>query len=285
MSYYKVKYVSFNKKGGKIYVTCADSSLRPLYYEKSEFGSNISDFNEKCKTFWIETLSGNFQFTKSSKWYHVVETGRKHMQRITNYLNISEYDYLCKTNFSKQLQEYVSKTYLVPQVLKQEINPDETFENQFLSNCKKEWNRIAHEWEINKKIPIRSALISSMFPGWDSLLHYCKDRTIIAKKQNYNNSGLLDNADQTAIILPIGSGKDWGKIAYAEITDLPELIKLYPQLMNAVTPEATYQSEERAIMDGYIKIGKKENGIILFAQKEPDSNITWAEVVGYGEVI
>ena len=44
MSYYKVRSVAFKRSIGEIYVTCADSSLRPLKYYRSEYAENIEDF-------------------------------------------------------------------------------------------------------------------------------------------------------------------------------------------------------------------------------------------------
>ena len=64
--------------------------------------------------------------------------------------------------------------------------------------------------------------------------HDSKNQTIVAKKEHYNNRGLLDNADETAIFLPEGSGDDWGKIAYAKTEDLPKILNKYPQLTGAV---------------------------------------------------
>lgn len=50
-----------------------------------------------------------------------------------------------------------------------------------------------------------------------------ENRIIVAKSQNYDNHGLLDNSDKTAVLLPEGSGNDWRWIAYANMEDLPEL--------------------------------------------------------------
>lgn len=161
---------------------------------------------------------------------------------------------------------------------------EQAFEADFIGNCRKEWGRIEKEWEKNKQIPIKCALFSSVFPGWDSLHHDSKNQTIVAKKEHYNNRGLLDNADETAIFLPEGSGDDWGKIAYAKTEDLQEILAKYPQLAGAVGIEATYQSAERAAMDGYEKIFRKSEGVILYAQEGSNHKTTWAEVVGYGEV-
>lgn len=133
------------------------------------------------------------------------------------------------------------------------------------------------------RIPVRARFTTSGLSTtrWIPKLPILQD---VAKKEHYNNRGLLDNADETAIFLPEGSGDDWGKIAYAKTEDLQEILAKYPQLAGAVGIEATYQSAERAAMDGYEKIFRKSEGVILYAQEGSNHKTTWAEVVGYGEV-
>jgi len=283
MSYYKVRSVAFKQSIGKIYVTRADSSLRPLNYIRSEYAENIQDFTEKCKIFWQDVLSGNMQFAYSNKWHAYVNDTYQQMRRIAKGINVHMKDLDYKTNFYDELQEYVAKTYLVPIVTKEAKQIDIGFEADFAETCQKKWAEIDKERLENKQICIRTALISDVFPGWDTLWCEDKNRTIIAKRDNYN-SGLLDNADETAIFLPEGSGNDWRKIAYAKTEDLPEILAKYPQLAGAVTAEATYQSAERAAMDGYEEVFRKPDGVILYVQEGSNHRITWAEVVGYGEV-
>lgn len=55
-------------------------------------------------------------------------------------------------------------------------------------------------------------------------------------------------------------------------------------MLITLSNEATYQSAERAAMDGYEKIFRKSEGGILYAQEGSNHKTTWAEVVGYGEV-
>ena len=284
MSYYKIRSVAFKRSIKKIYVTCADSSLRPLKYYRSEYAENVEDFAEKCKLFWADVLSGNFQFMKSNQWNSYVTNAYAEMHRIAHDVDTFRKDLDYKTNFYDELQKYVAKTYLVPIVTREAKHIDVEFEARFAEKCQKRWDEIAKERSQNKQICIRTALISDVFPGRDTL--WCEDKncTIIAKQDNYHSNGLLDNADETAIFLPEGSGDDWGKIAYAKTEDLPEILAKYPQLAGAVTAEATYQSAERAAMDGYEEVFRKPDGGILYAQEDSNHRTTWAEVVGYGEV-
>lgn len=283
MSYYKVRNVAFKQSIEKIYVTCADSSLRPLKYYRSEYAENIEDFAEKCKLFWVDVLSGNFQFAESNQWHFYVKNAYAEMHLIAQNIDIFSKDLDHKTNFYDELQEYVAKTYLVPIVTKEAKRIDIDFEAGFAEKCQKRWDEIDKERAENKQICIRTALISDVFPGRDTLWCEEKNCTVIAKKEHYDR-GLLDNANETAIFLPEGSGDDWNWIAYAKTKDLPEILNKYPQLTGAVTVEASYQSEERAVMDGYEKVFRKPDGIILYAKEGNHHETTWAEVIGYGEV-
>lgn len=209
MSYYKVRSVAFKRSIGEIYVTCADSSLRPLKYYRSEYAENIEDFAEKCKLFWVDVLSGNFQFTKSNQWHYYVKNAYAEMHLIAHNIDIFSKDLDYRTNFYNELQEYVAKTYLVPLVTKEAKRIDIDFEADFAERCQKRWDEIDKERAEKKQISIRAALISDVFPGWDTLLSKKENRIIVAKSQNYDNHGLLDNSDKTAVLLPEGSGNDW----------------------------------------------------------------------------
>lgn len=185
-----------------------------------------------------------------------------------------------RTNFYNELQEYVAKTYLVPLVTKEAKRIDIDFEADFAERCQKRWDEIDKERAEKKQISIRAALISDVFPGWDTLLSKKENRIIVAKSQNYDNHGLLDNSDKTAVLLPEGSGNDWRWIAYANMEDLPEILEKYPQLVSAITVEASYQSGERAVMDGYTKICQKPDGKALYVENS-NGKVSWAEETGY----
>ena len=280
MSYYKVRSVAFKRSIGEIYVTCADSSLRPLKYYRSEYAENIEDFAEKCKLFWVDVLSGNFQFTESNQWHYYVKNAYAEMHLIAHKIDILGKDLDYRTNFYNELQEYVAKTYLVPLVTKEAKRIDIDFEADFAERCQKRWDVIDKERAEKKQISIRAALISDVFPGWDTLLSKKENRIIVAKSQNYDNHGLLDNSDKTAVLLPEGSGNDWRWIAYANMEDLPEILEKYPQLVSAITVEASYQSGERAVMDGYTKICQKPDGKALYVENS-NGKVSWAEETGY----
>lgn len=222
----------------------------------------------------------NFQFTESNQWHYYVKNAYAEMHLIAHNIDIFSKDLDYRTNFYNELQEYVAKTYLVPLVTKEAKRIDIDFEADFAERCQKRWDEIDKERAEKKQISIRAALISDVFPGWDTLLSKKENRIIVAKSQNYDNHGLLDNSDKTAVLLPEGSGNDWRWIAYANMEDLPEILEKYPQLVSAITVEASYQSGERAVMDGYTKICQKPDGKALYVENS-NGKVSWAEETGY----
>lgn len=278
--YYKVKSVAFNKKEGKIYVTCTDSSLSSLHYNRSEYAAEEKDFVKKCNKFWISVLSANFQFIPSNKWNEAVNYAYEKMNNISCNMDIFEKDYEYRTSFYEELKEYVAKTYLVPLVTKETKQIDYDYEYGFVDKCRVKWNEVEEQRLRDNQISIRSALFSDVFPGWTALYSRKGEQLILAKSSNYDNRGLLDNTDNSAIILPEGSAKQWRKIAWARFADLPDILKGYPQLVAACTVEADYQSEERAKMDGYEKVFESDEHC-LYAKETDKHKCTYAKITGF----
>ena len=232
MSYYEVKSVVFDKKNGKIFVTAADSSCRPLYYVRREYASGISDFKEKCKQFWVSVLDGNMQFLKSCHWSEETEKAFEVIRRIEKEITPIVGDTSYHTSFWSELKSYVATTYLVPLVTKEDVAADEAFESEFAEKCLKKWREIEKQRADNGQITILSALKSSIFPGKVVLQCERGNRLIVAEEKKYH-PGILDNAERTAIILPEGSGEDWKMIACGTKKDLPTILSKYPQLTDA----------------------------------------------------
>lgn len=281
--YYKVKSISFNRSTGKIYVTCADSNLRPLQYRRSEYAENMDDFAEKCKEFWISVLNGNFQFIPGNKWNFDIIAAYERMKCISNGMDIFENDLEYRTLFYNELVEYIAKVYLVPLVTKEAKPIDYNYEFAFAEKCISKWNEIEEQRLRDHQISICSALFSDVFPGWTTLYSKKGEHLIIAKSANYDNRGLLDNSDGSAIILPEGSAKQWRKIAWARFTDMSDILKEYPQLVAACPVEAEYQSEERAVMDGYQKVFESEDPRFrrLYAKETNGHKCSYAVICGY----
>lgn len=174
MSYYKIKTISFSQKENKVFVTAADSSLRPLQYIRSEYAAATVNFREKVESLWVNVMEGNFQLISSCRW--------------------------CKS--------------------------------------------------VNEA--------------------FAKKRTI-----SNGMDVLLDNKDQSAVILPEDSGFDWPEVAYADLDSLPEVLKKYPDLIPLCVIEAEYQSAERAVADGYQKV---YDGIYAI---KTTKGVSYAKIIGY----
>lgn len=272
--YYKIKSISFSQKENKVFITAADSSLLPLQYIRGEYAAATANFREKVESLWINVMEGNFQLIPSCRWCEVVNEAFAKKRAISNGMDVLGNDFKYKTSFADELNEYVTKTYLTPTVMKESVVADVQYEETFVESCKSKWTEITEERKRNHQIPIRSALISTAFRGWDVLYSADSDRLIVAKCSNYSG-GLLDNKDQSAVILPEDSGFDWQKIAYGDLDSLPAVLGKYPELIPLCVIEAEYHSAERAVADGYQKICDD-----LYAIKVKD-RVSYAKIIGY----
>lgn len=63
--------------------------------------------------------------------------------------------------------------------------------------------------------------------------------------------------------------------AYADLDSLPEVLKKYPDLIPLCVIEAEYQSEERAVADGYQKV---YDGIYAI---KTTKGVSYAKIIGY----
>lgn len=254
MSIYYVKSVKFDKENGKIFVTAADSSCRPRSYFRSEYASEISDFKEKCKQFWVSVLDGNMQFLKSCRWSEETEKAFEVIRRIEKEITPIVGDMCYHTSFWSELKAYVATTYLVPLVTKEDVVADEAFESEFAEKCLKKWREIEKQRADKGQITILSALKSSIFPGKVVLQCEKENRLIVAEEKKYH-LGILENADHTAIILPEGSGDDWNMVACGTASNLAEILAKYPQLTNAVnTHEQTVRLRYYECYEGYYDV-------------------------------
>lgn len=278
--FYKVKSVRFDKKNNQILVTAADSSLRPLHYLQDEYAKDITDFRAKCKSFWIDVITGCLQFIPSNKWFPVVDEAYQRIRSIAGGENVYRKDSEYDTHFCKQLNSYIAENYLVPLVMKEDVSIDADYEASFIMECQKEWNRIEKYRRLNRQIYVRTAIISYAFPGYVVLLDHKENRTIVAKSENYNNRGMLDDSDESAIILPPGSGDNWSLVGYASLETISDTLRAYPQLAVLCVPETEYQSEEYAVMHGYQKVFETDT-CRIYATETANKQCSYAKIVGH----
>lgn len=278
--FYKVKSVRFDKKNNRILVTAADSSLRPLQYLQNEYAKDIADFRAKCKNFWINVITGSLQFIPSNKWFPVVDEAFQRICSIAGGENVYRKDSEYGTLFCEQLNSYIAEKYLVPLVMKEDVSTDDDYEASFIVECRKEWNRIEEDRRLNRQIYVQTAIISYTFPGYVVLLDHKENRTIVAKSENYNNRGMLDDSDESAIILPPGSGDNWSLVGYASLETISDTLRAYPQLAVLCVPETEYQSEEYAVMHGYQKVFETDT-CRIYATETANKQCSYAKIVGY----
>lgn len=277
MSYYKVKSVKFDKEANKIFITAASSNVMPVSYFQSEYQASES-FEEKTTRFWTSVMEGNMVFNKDNQWNTAVDNAYSIFNRISE--NITDFwrnDYDHKTLFYKELQEYVSKTYLVPIVTNVPSVPDDKYEAEFAAKCIEAWKNIDKERKDKNLISIRAAIRSSVFPECDVMLSADDEWTIVAKAMNYNNKGLLNDSDKSAVFI---EGDQFSTIGYAKLDLLKNILSTYPDLLKFCMPEASYASEERCSMDGYELVYESDEKI-LYAKSDGHGYCSYAEITGW----
>ncbi len=175
------------------------------------------------------------------------------------------------------MTEYAAKTYLVPLVLKTPITPDEEYEAGFCSKCINAWKEIDRERAEKGIISVRAAIWSSVLPNCDVLLTDDSKTTIVAWKKNYNNAGLLDNSDQSAVLI---NGDHFSFLGYATIDQVKEIFIAYPDLVKFCVSESAYQSEEHCIMDGY-ELAFESEEKRLYVKSNSRGICSYAEIEGF----
>ena len=66
MSYYATRGIKIDKINKRITVTCADSSLRPLQFFKTEYMPEEENFKKKLENLIISVDEGNFHLYKGA---------------------------------------------------------------------------------------------------------------------------------------------------------------------------------------------------------------------------
>lgn len=121
MSYEILKYVSFNKKEQKIYVTSASNNCRPLYYCRYEYNRKDMTFEQNIEYFFVSMLEGNYQGgqAKAKEIYLALKNLKKYAPNTS-----FDKDLDLKCGRDNGLNHLVAKMYAVPLVTKK-LTPEE----------------------------------------------------------------------------------------------------------------------------------------------------------------
>lgn len=235
--YYRVKNISV--KGNKLFVTAAANNVRPITYSKEEYDAKEEDLREKVRSFAISALEGNFQATgrcnKESFWEYAETIKVKYQLLESNFSCDRWYD----LNRESELEELIADLVLVPLFFDEPVDFDEA--KRILTNFDRDskfmYEVMEKRFKEEGKIIVTSAWRCDIIPGTDVV--YTKDnKWYLCKADHYNNHGILDNADNSAIELDDNNyelrrvllGYDISKETFDEINKLKGMMEEHKYL-------------------------------------------------------
>ena len=238
MSFYYLKKVTVTEN--QIFVTIADSSIKPLTYYTEEYcESKEKSIEDKLNDFFVDLLSGNFRANGNTKGGRLYKSGRKMIAAISDgcVMDVFEGDFRFETHFYEDLKRYISRTYLIPQLLRRHPSPDYVYEKNFATNCNKEWQKIISDLS-HKHITVATAAITVKYLKNKVLAVTMDGRLAFVNDENYQLRFINDSDGSTVFF---GSEKDWVTFAYpskpeknwfiVKTTVYPELKKLIDEFI------------------------------------------------------
>lgn len=211
MSFYHLKKLTVTEN--QIFVTIADSSVKPLEYYTSEYcESKEVSIEDKLNTFLQDLLSGNFRANGNTKLGRLYKSGRNMIAAISDgcIMNVFEGDFRFETHFYEDLKRYVARSYLMPQLLKKQAAPDYIYERNFATNCNKEWQRIINDLK-SKHITVATAAITVKYLKNKVLAVTMDGQLAFVNDENYQLR-FINDADGSTVFF--GSESDWITFAY-----------------------------------------------------------------------
>lgn len=232
MSYYKVKSVSFNKKKNKIFVTAACNNLRPLCYERCEYGKD-EPFEEKLLDFWVSVMEGNFQFLNSCKYVNDANILYSMYNTEDKLANFFENDYKLRLNWARKVREACVKLLIFPRYdigVKDKENCPSIYRNQAIDDYRIKESALRKEGYVF----ISAAAWFRPMPEYDVLIESERNRLVIAKKENYDSAGRLFDPERKALYLSPNTAQFFRTFNCCESLEDKygkEIKRLFPQVI------------------------------------------------------
>lgn len=205
MSYTIIR--SFKATTEKLYFNCGDNNIIPHIWSDCSEETNDANIQSLC----LGLIHGTYQpysSLKLAQFSNMLNNLRAQLKTVTSW--DKDWYYGINPGRDYQFDEYFTKTIGVA-LFKDFFFGENTATTLICSDAKKylkayeeESARIYEEAERKQKegniIHTRAAIISDIFAGHDILVDD-NDNCIIAKRENYDNKGHLDNSDGSAIFL------------------------------------------------------------------------------------
>lgn len=232
MSYYATRGIKIDKKNKRITVTCADSSLRPLQFLKTEYMPEEENFKGKLENLIISVDEGNFHLYKGANKF--VALAVSNMQKWRSCLSKSAYslgvyfnDMSIYTKVEHTLAE-ATVQYLYNEISFTQVQEKIQALNHFIADWEKDKKS---EWS-GKFLSIACAGMSNVFPGYVILIPRNENNLIIAPETDYH-TGKLNLGREICL------GKDTEKyfhyLAFSGINKKPDDVEEFENIMSKIS--------------------------------------------------
>lgn len=232
MSYERLQSVLIDTENEKIIVRSACSNSDRWNYETYEYGKDMISMEDKLTRLLVSCISGCYKPTSDCSIYGMYSRCNITLKKVLNtektpwYSSFWEKDYEAKTSYYNRIEEMVCRNAAKKYLTGKGMYKTADYEN-VVNEAYKKWEEIDRERAENGIVVIKTASsLIRKFDGYDCLV--AKDGTIyIAKQENYNNRGLLNNKDKSAIA--INGNEDTFMDFHVRLTR-EQLLEKYPQL-------------------------------------------------------
>ena len=213
MSYYKLRSFHLDKEGNPV-MSVADSSTYPVTYFKTQIDGE-RDPLANLERFCVDLLNGNIQPDNTKAMNEgptrpgsVLRAMEKLIKENAPAVNFDR-DLELRLNCTKDLYSLVAREYGVWLLQGKAFDLEKVKQDiaEFNEKTKELYKSTEKALKDKGVVTVRAASMSDVFPGFDILFNANADECIIAKQENYDNGGMLDNSDGKALFLGNTSGR------------------------------------------------------------------------------
>lgn len=217
------------------------NNVTPPYWYETEYGKDGEVLEEKLLYLASDMLTGNIQpMSCCEKAYKSLSAMRKYM-KLDDVTSLDK-DWDLQSNRHSGLVKLVASEVGVSVLLGIRINKnvkEKIF--AYARQSKRAYEAIEQERASKNLISVHSASMSTAIFEADILWKRDTDEVIVCKRKNYDNHGMLDNSDDSAVFLGAGSGDlyhvlangNWRQLAAANLTEYIDKITNKGYLLKA----------------------------------------------------
>ena len=216
--HYKMRSFAAQKKTGKVFVTVAASNVRPLRYERVEYGAGLKTLEEKIKSLansiWNGDIHPNRSCNHKEWWEACIKADSLLGIRYTSWEKDRDYELDRWSGLVPLVEEALSGMFFGTPLSLTLLNRIQKYDQESLLA----YDAAAEEYWKSGKIIVQSAIRASYIKDADIVWTESGD-CFLVHADHYNSRGVLDNADGSAINIT-GLGEDCVKaLSYGLATE------------------------------------------------------------------